>query len=150
MHFQRSVSEKPAARDFERRIVRRLGLAATALAVLLLLVFGALHVDPGRRYVLARVFKQLRERQIDVTADDVRYNLAALSLSLENARITSMRSPALPPFATVAHGRVNLSMWALVRGRYEIDSANITGLASLPSCGRRHDQSARASAAPRP
>ncbi len=99
------------------------------MAVLLLLAFGALHLGPGRRYVVARVFELLRAQQIEVTAEDVRYNLARLSLSLDNARVTSLRAPDLAPFATVARGQVNLSIGALIRGRYEVESARLSGVA---------------------
>ncbi|MCC6990841.1 MAG: hypothetical protein IT181_17675, partial [Acidobacteria bacterium] len=111
-----------------RRVMWWLAATAAAVVVLLVIAVAALHLGPARRYVLARLFEQLRAQQIDVTADDVRYNLAALSVSLDNVTVTSLRAPVLAPFATVARARVNLGMWALIRGRYEVDSARVSGV----------------------
>lgn len=89
----------------------------------------AIHVGPGRRLVAGQVFAQLRALGIGVTAGDVRYNLLTLSLALDDATVRSLRTPALPAFATVAHARLTLSIRHLIRGRYVVDSATVAGLA---------------------
>ena len=109
-----------------RRWVARTALALT-LAIAGLLV--AVHVGPGRRLVVGQVVDQLRGLGIGVTADDVRYNLATFSLALDHAAVRSLRTPGLPVFATVERARINLSIRALIRGRYVVESATVAGLA---------------------
>lgn len=79
--------------------------------------------------MVGQVFDQLRGLGIRVTADDVRYNLATFSLALDHAAVRSLRTPELPVFATVERARINLSIRALIRGRYVVESATVAGLA---------------------
>ena len=103
--------------------------AAVALVLLAVTLLVAIHVGPGRRLVAGQVFAQLRALGIGVTAGDVRYNVLTLSLALDDAAVRSLRTPALPVFATVRHARLTLSIRHLIRGRYVVDSATVEGLA---------------------
>lgn len=115
-------------RRFPVRLLRWFAAAVAIAAGLLLVTVGALHLPAAQRFVIAQVFERLRAQQIQVTASHVSYNLAALSLLIDDARVSSLRTPDLPVFATVAHARVNLSTWALIGGRYEIDAASASGV----------------------
>ncbi len=99
-------------------------LAILALAGLLLV---ALHMPQGRRFVLSKVTALLASRQIDFRADELRYNLLDLSLDLRDVTVRSARSEADPPFAVIPHLRADLSLRALLRGRYVVQSGTIEG-----------------------
>jgi outer membrane protein assembly factor BamA/autotransporter translocation and assembly factor TamB len=110
------------------RVLRLAGMVAAALAVLLLVALGALHLAPARRYVLQQVIGLLQSQHIGLSADSLRYNAAALSISLQNARLWSLDTPDLEPFVSIPSAEVDLSVRELIRGRYVVDSARLTGV----------------------
>ncbi|HEX6975126.1 MAG TPA: hypothetical protein VF147_12040, partial [Vicinamibacterales bacterium] len=88
----------------------------------------ALHSGPARRFALRRAIGFLASRQIELQAKELRYNLATLSIELRDARLRSTASADLPPFATIAHARVDLSLPQLLRGRIVVDTGRAESL----------------------
>lgn len=116
----------------ERSRVRRLILgsawAGFALVLLTLLGLGALHLPPVRQFALRQMVAWLEARQIGLSASQLDYNLAALSISLEDARLWSTAAPELEPFLTAEAIDVNLRLRSLIGGRYVVDSARVDGI----------------------
>ncbi len=110
-----------------RRVLKWLGAAAAVLVAVIVVAIGALHTAPGRRFVLSRITQLLAAQQIDLRADQLRYNLFDLSLDLRNVTIRSARSAEDPPFAVLAGLTANLSLMDLLGGRYVVESAALDG-----------------------
>jgi uncharacterized protein involved in outer membrane biogenesis len=110
-----------------RRVLKWAGAICLALAVLLVVVVGALHTPAGRRLVLSRVTALLAARQIDFRADQLRFNLLDLSLDLRDVVVRSARSAQDPPFAVIGRLTADLSLIDLLRGKYVVESAVLDG-----------------------
>lgn len=107
------------------RIAKWLALICLALVALAGLILAGLHTPQGRGYVLSKVTDLLASRQIDFRADQLRYNLFDLSLDLRDVTIRSPRGAADPPFAVIGRLRADLSLRALLRGRYVVQSGSV-------------------------
>ncbi len=105
-----------------------MGIIAVVLLIVVLLAGTLLHTAPVRRYVLGQVTSLLADRQIDLTADALRYNLLALSVELRNLTVRSERAPHLPAFARADRVFVDLDPIALLRGRYVVQVGTIEDL----------------------
>jgi uncharacterized protein involved in outer membrane biogenesis len=116
------VSSNPTA---IKRIAKWLGLVCLALVALVGLILAGLHTPQGRGYVLSKVTDLLASRQIDFRADQLRYNLLDLSLDLRDVTIRSPRGEADPPFAVIGRLQADLSLRALLRGRYVLQSGSV-------------------------
>ena len=120
-------SQPPAPRHRHRAAP----VAAVVVATLVALVFMALvtlHTPPVRRMVLARVAEALRAQRIGLDAANLRYNLLKLSVAVDDVQVRSEAWPDGPTFATIRHADADLSLRALLHGRYEVQSARIDGL----------------------
>ena len=106
-----------------RRVFKWLGVICLSVAVVVILVLGALHTPSGRRYVLSRVTGLLAARQIDFNADQLRYNLFDLSVDLRDVTVRSARRADDPPFAVIGRLTADLSLLDLLRGKYVVESA---------------------------
>ena len=131
-----------------RRVLKWLGAAAAVLVAVIVVAIGALHTAPGRRFVLSRITELLAAQQIDLRADQLRYNLFDLSLDLRDVTIRSARSAEDPPFAVLAGLTANLSLMDLLGGRYVVESAALDGARVHYLVRRRRRQPAAASARP--
>ena len=83
---------------------------------------------PGRRFVLEQVTQLLAAQRIELSTDELRYNVLDLSLSLRNIRVRSPEAPNAPPFAIIPSARVDLSLMQLLRGRYVVESGVLDGV----------------------
>ena len=99
--------------------VARVGGGAGLCAVLLLL---ALHSGPARRFALKQGIALLASQQIELQADELRYNLLSLSIDLRNVRLRSAASAGVPVFARIGRARVVLSLFELLRGRVLVEN----------------------------
>ena len=108
-----------------KRVAKWLALVCLALVALVGLILGGLHTPQGRGYVLSKVTALLASRQIDFRADQLRYNLLDLSLDLRDVTIRSPRGGADPPFAVIGRLQADLSLRALLRGRYVVQSGSV-------------------------
>ena len=122
-----SSSAQGARRAPVGRLLKWLGVVCLAVVVLLVIVLGALHTPPGRRFVMSRVTGLLASRQIEFNADQLRYNLFDLSIDLRDVTIRSARRADDPPFAVIRHLTADLSLFDLLRGRYVVESATADG-----------------------
>ncbi len=111
-----------------RKVWRRLGIAVAVLVLLVILVIGGLQTPPARRFVLGKVTTLLAAQDIAFSTDGFRYNLLDLSTELRNVRIMSPRLPDGPPFLEIAHARIDLSSWQVLRGRYVVQAAEASGV----------------------
>jgi outer membrane protein assembly factor BamA/autotransporter translocation and assembly factor TamB len=108
-----------------KRAAKWLGLVCLALVAVVGLILAGLHTPQGRGYVLSKVTDLLASRQIDFRADQLRYNLLDLSLDLRDVTIRSPRGEADPPFAVIGRLQADLSLRALLRGRYVLQSGSV-------------------------
>ena len=111
-----------------RKFLRRLGIAVAGLVLLVVLVIGGLQTPPARRYILGKVTTLLAAQDITFSTDGFRYNLLDLTTELRNVRIVSPRLPDGPPFLEIAHARIDLSSWQVLRGRYVVQAASASGV----------------------
>lgn len=119
------VLAEPTPSPRRRRWPRAVAIAVAGLLALIVGVVALLHTPPVRRIVLSRVTSYLAQQQIGLEADNLRYNLANLSIELRNARLRSLRVPDAPVFATIPYARVDVSLLSLLRRRYVVESAVI-------------------------
>lgn len=122
-----SPSEPP--RRGRRRVRRALAIGAAVLVVAVGVVLAALHTGPARQYALKRVAQLLQQQHIEFNTDQLSYNLLAMRLSLNNVRVRSQEAPDLPPFAAIERVSLDLSLRALLRGRYVLQSGVAEGVA---------------------
>lgn len=114
---------------------KRLGRAGRVFAILgisvLVLVVGGvllLHTPPARRVVVGQVTELLRQQNVDFALDNLDYNLLELTLTLRNLSVTSSDAPSLPPIARIERLTADLSLRALLRGRYVLESGSAEGV----------------------
>lgn len=106
---------------------RRLALTAlAALAAALVLLAAVVHLRPVRAMVLGRAAAFARDAGVELTADDLSYNLFALEFRLRNVRVRA--SGATEPFAAADFVRIDLPA-SIVRGRFGADAIEADGLA---------------------
>ena len=117
----RSAKGPPTPASQKRRLARALAIFGGLIALLLL----ALHSGPARKLALDRVTALLASRQMELTAESIRYNLFTLSLDARNLRLRAAGATDLPAFATVGRVRLDLSLADLFRGRYVVQSGAI-------------------------
>lgn len=114
----------PHNRIVLRRTLRILTM--TALAVLALIVVGLLilHTNPIQRRILDWSVGELERRfDLDLTADDLHFNLAARRVTLTNVRLAAVGHEDNPFFVARA---VNVKLpWAAYRGRLRFDEVAI-------------------------
>ena len=115
-------TEHPCATMSMRRRIRLLAKIAAAVCLLVVLLLLALHTGAARRYALDRVKAALASQHIDLQAEALRYNLFTLSVDARNLRLRSSSSD-LPPFATIATARLDLSLTDLLRKRYVVQAS---------------------------
>lgn len=108
-----------------KRVAKWLGYVCLALVALAGLILAGLHTPQGRGFVLSKVTDLLASRQIDFKADQLRYNLLDLSLDLRDITVRSPRGGADPPFAVIGRLHADLSLRALLRGRYVVQSGSV-------------------------
>ena len=65
---------------------------------------------------------------MDLTTEQLDYNLFDLSLSLRSLRVRSQQAPDLPPFATIGRVNIDVSLLQLLRGRYVLESGEASGV----------------------
>jgi len=101
----------------------RVGLAVAAITALLVL---AVHTPPFRRLVLRYAIAEAQRRYaIQIQADRLDYNLAALSFGLSNVRIAAVTTPQAPFFSS-NYIHVTLPRRALT-GIVAFDEIAVTG-----------------------
>ncbi|MBM3790486.1 MAG: hypothetical protein FJW35_09075, partial [Acidobacteria bacterium] len=84
-------------------------LVCTSLASVSLLVLALLHTSTARQYVLGAIGDYLRDQAgIDLSAEDLRYNLFTLSGSLRGLRLKSAGAPEAPEFLRVGQAEFRL------------------------------------------
>jgi hypothetical protein len=101
-------------------------LAITAIAVLALVVIGILilHTNPVQARLLNWSIEELERRfDLDLTADDLHYNLAARRVTMTNVRLAAVGHHD-NPFFSAARVTVKLP-WAAYRGRLRFDEVGI-------------------------
>ncbi len=119
-----TLPDSPPPGRVRRWIVR----GALAIAVLAALLVALLHTPPARDWVFSRVVAWLRDRDVDLAATRIRYNLLAGSLSFDDLSVASARTSPRRPFLTAKTGRVDLGVLALLRGDLVIDEARVSDL----------------------
>ena len=72
--------------------------------------------------------RRCRAQRIGLDAANLRYNLLKLSVAVDDVQVRSEEWPDGPTFATIRHADADLSLRALLHGRYEVQSARIDGL----------------------
>jgi uncharacterized protein involved in outer membrane biogenesis len=102
-------------------------MAFVAFCLVIVILFFTIHTRPVRRYAINKVTQLLAQKQIDLQADELSYNLLKASLDLRNIRVRAAR-PDAPVFATVARAQINLSLPDLLRGRYVVESGTVEGV----------------------
>ena len=107
------------------RVRRTLALIGGGILLLLLLAVIVLHTPPARRHILNQVTDLLATQRIDFNAEALSYNLLELSLTIEDVRVQAMDAPDAPPFAVIPRAEVDLSLLALLGGRYVVESGGI-------------------------
>ena len=110
------------------RTLRRLATAFVVFCLVIVIVFFTIHTRPVRRYAVNKVTALLAQKQIELNADELNYNLLRASLDLRNVRVRSSKYPDAPVFATIARARINLSLPDLLRGRYIVTSGSVEGV----------------------
>jgi outer membrane protein assembly factor BamA/autotransporter translocation and assembly factor TamB len=108
-----------------KRLAKWLAVVCLALVAVVGLILAGLHAPQGRRYVLSKVTDLLASRQIDFKADQLRYNLLDLSLDLRDVTVRSPRGGSDPPFAVIGRLQADLSLRALLGGRYVVQSGSV-------------------------
>jgi outer membrane protein assembly complex protein YaeT len=117
-----------APRGKTHRVRRYLAIFGIALLVLLVGFIAFLHTSPARQYALDQVTRLLQQQNIEFDTDQLSYNLLDLSLGLRNVRVRSQVAPDLPPFASIDRINLDLSLRALLQGRYVLQSGNAEGV----------------------
>ena len=129
-------------------------LAITAIAVLAIVVVAilVLHTNPVQSRILDWSVEELERRfNLDLTAEDLHYNLAARRVTMTNVRLAAVGHHD-NPFFTAERVTVKLP-WAAYRGRLRFDEVgidrgsvtifrNAAGVSNLPAGGRPRDPNA--------
>lgn len=92
------------------------------------IVLVGLHTPAGRRFVLSRVTRFLASQQINLRADQLRFNLLDLSVNLRDVTIASPRASEDPPFAVISRVDADVRFLDPVRGRYVVESVALDGV----------------------
>lgn len=111
-----------------RRVTRWIVRSVLALVVLVVLLIALLHTPPARDWVFGRVVVWLRDRDVDLAATRIRYNLLAGSLSFDDLSVAAARTVPRRPFLSARSGSVDIGVMALMRGDLVIDNARLTDL----------------------
>jgi outer membrane protein assembly complex protein YaeT len=124
------MSEASANRSPSRLRRARTVLAFAGLGVALVVGIAliALHTPPARRFIQGQVVALLRQQNVDISADELNFNLFELTVRVRNLRVRSSEAPDLPPFAIVDQVELDLSLTALLRGRYVVESGQAEGV----------------------
>lgn len=123
---QRPATDVPSRRSHRRS--RVFGVIAVVLSALVIGALVALHTPPARRFVLSQVTQLLAAEHIELSTDELNYNLFDLSLAVRNIRVRSPDAPNAPPFATIDRARLELSLVDLLRRRYVIEAGAAEGV----------------------
>ncbi len=111
-----------------RRLARIAAWCVVAVMLLGCVVAIALHTPTGRQRAFAYARQLLEQQQIELNVDDLRYNLLDLSFAVHGLRVRSTAAASNPPLISVERATLNLGLWALIRGRYIVESADLTGV----------------------
>ena len=107
-----------------RRALRLLAIAAIAVLAIVLVAVLVLHTNPVQARILNWSIEELERRfSLDLTADDLHYNLAARRVTMTNVRLAAVGHHD-NPFFTARTVTVKLP-WAAYRGRLRFDEVNI-------------------------
>ena len=109
-----------------RRRLPVLSVVAGGVVLLVFLLVAALHTPPAKRFVLSQVTSLLADSQIAFTARRVDYNLLNLSLVLQDVTLRAVGADDLPAFAHLDRATVDMSLLALLRGRYVVERGTVT------------------------
>ncbi len=110
------------------RLLRWLTRLAACLALLVICLLAALHLPAGRRFVLSRVATVLEAQEIEFSADQLKFNLFDLSLSLRDVSVGAPHREPAPPVAVIEQLDADISLLDLVRRRYVIESGTARGV----------------------
>ncbi|MGH7507561.1 MAG: hypothetical protein ACRELX_18050, partial [Longimicrobiales bacterium] len=107
-----------------RRILRLLALAAIAVVALIAIGLLVLHTNPVQARILDWSIRELEQRfDLDLTASDLRYNLAARRVTMTDVRLAAVGHSDNPFFTSDA---VTVQLpWAAYRGRLRFDNVSI-------------------------
>ncbi len=110
-----------------RRALRWAGLACAVVVLLAVILLAALHTPPGRRFAASQLTLILAGQHIEFRSENLSYNLLDLSLEVRNVIVRAAR-PAAPTFMTVDRLSADISLLALLRGRYVLQSGRASGV----------------------
>ena len=109
-----------------RRAFRLLAIAAIVVVAIVVIGLLVLHTNPIQSRVLQWSVGELERRfRLDLTADDLHYNLATRHVTMTNVRLAALDHPD-DPFFVADTVRVELP-WAAYRGRLRFDEVAIEG-----------------------
>lgn len=118
-----------SSRRRHHRVRRYLAIFGIAVLVVIAALIALLHTSPARQYATDQVTRLLQQQNIEFNTDRLSYNLLDLSLTLRNVRVRSQLAPDLPPFASIDRVSLDLSLRALLQGRYVLQSGDAEGIA---------------------
>ncbi len=111
-----------------RRALRWGGLAIAVVLLLTGILLALAHSSTGRRFVASQLTRILAEQQIEFRSENLNYNLLDLSFTVQNLTVRSAARPDAPPFLVADRLTADIGLLALLRGRYEIESGQASGL----------------------
>jgi outer membrane protein assembly factor BamA/autotransporter translocation and assembly factor TamB len=120
--------ESPRPRSRRHRALRGLGIVGLALCALVIVALIAVHTPPARRFITGQIVALLAREQIEFSTDQLSFNALNASVNLRNVRIRSTAWPEAPTFATIDRLQVNMGLLQLLRGRYVVQSGDVSGL----------------------
>ncbi|HUE87420.1 MAG TPA: translocation/assembly module TamB domain-containing protein [Vicinamibacterales bacterium] len=107
-----------------KRALRLLALAAIAVVASVAIGLLVLHTDPVQARILQWSVGELERRfDLDLTADDLHYNLATRRVTMTNVRLAALDHPDNPFFVAQTVG-VKLP-WAVFRGQVRFDEVTV-------------------------
>jgi outer membrane protein assembly factor BamA/autotransporter translocation and assembly factor TamB len=127
------MADTPSSSSAPRRKWYRVRRWVVICGIVLVVLVGGLlamvHTRPAREYALHQVRTLLAQQNIEFDSEQLSYNLLDLRLALQNVRVRSHEQPDLPAFASIGRVNLDLSLRALLRGRYVLQSGVAEGVA---------------------
>ena len=107
-----------------RRAFRLLAIAAIAVAAIVIIGLLLLHTNPIQVRILNWSIGELERRfDLELSADDLHFNLATRRVTMTNVRLAALDHPEDPFFVA---GTVGVKLpWAVFRGRLQFDEVTI-------------------------
>jgi outer membrane protein assembly complex protein YaeT len=107
-----------------RRAFRLLAIAAIAVVAIVVIGLLILHTNPIQARILNWSIGELERRfDLDLSADDLHFNLATRRVTMTNVRLAALDHPDDPFFVA---GRVGVNLpWAVFRGRLQFDEVTV-------------------------